>query len=44
MIQADSPGNLGRLAALQRRFWEAAVPVAGGFEPTRRCNLRCAHC
>lgn len=44
MIDAAAPGNLARLAALQRRLRAAAVPAAGSFEPTRRCNLRCAHC
>ena len=44
MIDADAPENQERLAALQRRLRAAAIPAAGGIEPTRRCNLRCAHC
>lgn len=44
MIDAATTENLARLAALQRRLRAAAVPAAGSFEPTRRCNLRCAHC
>ena len=44
MIDAAAPENLARLAALQRRLRTAAVPAAGSIEPTRRCNLRCAHC
>jgi radical SAM protein with 4Fe4S-binding SPASM domain len=44
VIAVDEPGNLRRLAALQQRFRAACVPVAGGVELTRRCNLRCVHC
>jgi AdoMet-dependent heme synthase len=44
VIDAAAPENIARLAALQRRLRAAAVPAAGSIEPTRRCNLRCAHC
>ena len=44
MIDAAAPENQRRLAELQQRLIAAAVPSAGGIEPTRRCNLRCAHC
>jgi radical SAM protein with 4Fe4S-binding SPASM domain len=33
-----------RWARVRSRFWDDAVPVSGGIEPTRRCNLRCVHC
>ncbi len=43
-VCAGSTGNAARILALRRRFREAAVPVAGGIEITRRCNLKCIHC
>jgi radical SAM protein with 4Fe4S-binding SPASM domain len=44
MSLAAPPGNLERIADLQRRLRRHAVPVSGSIEPTRRCNLRCRHC
>ena len=36
--------NDERWSRVRARFWDAAVPVSGGIELTRRCNLRCVHC
>ena len=33
-----------RWSRVRSRLWDAAVPVSGGIEITRRCNLRCVHC
>jgi len=33
-----------RWSRVRSRFWDAAAPVSGGIELTRRCNLRCVHC
>ena len=44
MSLATSTGNLERVSALRRKFFEARLPVSGSIEPTRRCNLSCLHC
>ena len=33
-----------RWSRVQNHFWDATIPVSGGIELTRRCNLRCVHC
>lgn len=43
-VAVAAAGNSGRILALRRKFRAAAVPVSGGIEITRRCNLNCVHC
>lgn len=43
-MSAPACGETGRWSRVRERFREEAVPVSGGIELTRRCNLACVHC
>lgn len=42
--QAEPLGTVEYLRQFNRKVAQQRVPLTGGIEPTRRCNLGCAHC